>query len=185
MHSNWIVSRARTPILFLQNALRRPPFILLSSRSRRADIINPDCRRTQSLSGPKKPAVVRSVPPRRPRWPSEKRQINDLNSESRCPESRRRRVRPARSAPSASSVAGEGKAASFAEKSNFVDFFFLFPLLSSLLALPLRSDSDHACGDPPQTFLARYYSTIMVPPITQLCYKKLALSLDRGPNLSL
>ena len=42
-----------TAILFLQNGLGGSPFIFLSSRSGSSDI-NPDCRRMQSLSGPKK-----------------------------------------------------------------------------------------------------------------------------------
>ena len=42
-----------TAIIFLQNGLvGRAPFIFLSSRSGSSDI-NPDCRRMQSLSGPK------------------------------------------------------------------------------------------------------------------------------------
>ena len=45
-----------TAIIFLQNGLGGSPFIFLSSRSGSSDI-NPDCRRMQSLSRPKKPAV--------------------------------------------------------------------------------------------------------------------------------
>ena len=35
------------------------------------------------------------------------------------------------------------------------------------------------------SYVRRYYSTIMVPSITQPLFKKLALSLDWGPNLSI
>ena len=72
-----------TAIIFLQNGLvGRAPFIFLSSRSGSSDI-NPDCRRMQSLSRPKKPDCTAA-------GKAEKCQINNLNSESRCPKSRRR-----------------------------------------------------------------------------------------------